>query len=354
MDETAYRIMDTLARNLGRPLSINALRARIDDAFSSGYYKNIYDKVGVLAKEGILKTETIGKSKIVSIDLSNPGTIDKLTEMEMERKRCVAMGNNELGMLFLEIETYFSQDFRLISSISAIDSKKNIRFRRAEFLVLLKEPRNAEELRIETVNIGRLMKQFQSGHNLRMDFIAMAQKEFFGLLASSEYNPIKPMVSGQISILYPQNYWISIREFFRKGMAVKPADESSPANISETEMEYNLARFGYKELGGKLKKGRDICIESIISSVLISGDARRKEAIPILLVKNNVNYGILVFMARKYNVDAMLLGFLKALNRIKHVDGVEDAIAVLESLGAKELKADDKSIKGKMRLYNAD
>ena len=50
---------------------------------------------------------------------------------------------------------------------------------------------------------------------------------------------------------------------------------------------------------------------------------------------------------------ARLLGLLKALNKIKPTRETASAIEILETLNAKEIQVDEKSIRRKMRLYNA-
>ena len=44
---------------------------------------------------------------------------------------------------------------------------------------------------------------------------------------------------------------------------------------------------------------------------------------------------------------------LKALNKIKPTRETASAIEILETLNAKEIQVDEKSIRRKMRLYNA-
>ena len=86
--------------------------------------------------------------------------------------------------------------------------------------------------------------------------------------------------------------------------------------------------------------------------MLLAGSARRIEAIPVLLAKNRPNYGILIFLSRKYGTEGMLLGLLKALDKIKRNGESEYAIKALEALKTRGEKVDEKSIREKMRLYH--
>jgi hypothetical protein len=127
----------------------------------------------------------------------------------------------------------------------------------------------------------------------------------------------------------------------------------NPSKIPEADLTYNLLRFGYRELGIEIKEGRSICIEYIASALLTREHTRRIHAIPIILAKNKTNYGLLVFLTQKYGGFDRLLGLLKILHRLNASKDVAFAIELLEALGTKEIKADEKAIQQKMRLYNA-
>jgi hypothetical protein len=83
-------------------------------------------------------------------------------------------------------------------------------------------------------------------------------------------------------------------------------------------------------MGEKIREGPYICIEFIIASLLIGNNARRIEAIPILLAKNRANYSLLTFLSQKYGFEGELLGILRALNSLKPTDDIQGAIRILE------------------------
>jgi hypothetical protein len=133
-------------------------------------------------------------------------------------------------------------------------------------------------------------------------------------------------------------------------------NETHPAKISGENLVFNLARFGYTEFGPKLEQGRPICMEYIISAIMFHKDARRMDAIPIILAKNSkkANYGLLLFLARKYDFEGKMLGILKALrNLVAHgMANIDEPIRLLEAMKIEEIKANTKSMKEKLRLYN--
>ena len=168
------------------------------------------------------------------------------------------------------------------------------------------------------------------------------------------------MLSDKTAFYSPQQFWLSISRAHCKGIQIRTEKHGAgPGKISEKDLYYNLNRFGYTEFGEKAGIGENFCIESTIAAILLKGDARRKEAIPVILSKElegnrrKPNYRLLIFLCRKYGRLAELLGMLKALNRIKKSGGTKNAIEIIERLRVKEKKADYKSIREKMRLYNA-
>jgi hypothetical protein len=137
------------------------------------------------------------------------------------------------------------------------------------------------------------------------------------------------------------------------GLRVEPADDINPAKIGKQDMTYNMGRFGYRELGKDMKQGDRLCLEYVITAMLISGDARRMEAVPVLLAKNRPSYGLLLFLCGKYGQLESLLGLLKTLVRIRRSKDAQDAVHMLEMLGNRARKTDERSVRQKMRLYNA-
>lgn len=345
MDKTTFRILDILSRDLGSSISINQLTKRIKETHGTAYYKNIYDKIQDLKKQDILKLSEIGKASVITLNFSNYRLTDILAEMELKKKQELLEKNIEMQTVFLEIDKEF-RGIPSIESILIIDPEKNLKLNRMEFLFLLADFD-------EITNIYSIMEGFQSRHNIKIDSLTITEKEFLNLLDSEESNPLKEMLSNKIAFFSPQDFWIWIKTTVIKGIRIKTGEETNPARISERDLTYNLNRFGYKELGLRIEQGRKICIEYIITSILLQDDARRIQAIPILLTKNKINYNLLIFLCKKYKKAEGLLGIIKALNRIKESDETNNAIKILETMKIKGIKMNEKSIAEKMRLYDA-
>ncbi len=352
MDETTFRILDTLWKQTGTPLSINELTSKIRERHGTAYYANIYQKIRALTKEGTIVLTKAGRSSIANLNFSNYLLIDQLTELELRRKHNLLTKSKDLQMLFQDAEERY-EGIRSIESISAINAEENLRLNRVEFLILLHDSKD-NDLHHETIKIHAVTRDLQALHNIELDPIILPTEPFLDYLKSDEINPLREMLSSKITFHSPQDFWTRIADALARGYRIKLLGAATnPAKIPERDLVFNLARFGYKELGLEIRNGEKICIEYIIASVLMKEDARRIEAIPILLAKNNANYSLLIFLSQKYRLSPRLLGLLKVLNKIRATKEAAAAIGILETLSTKEIKADERSIERKMRLYRA-
>ena len=353
MDTTTFRILDILSTYLGKPFSINQLTEKIREIYGTAYYTNIYKRSHDLETRGILNLNRLGKSSIIELNFSNYLLIDFLTEMEVKKKIEFLEGRAFLQMLLKEMDDYFS-DSSSIKSILSVDPERNLKLNIMEFLCLLKHSYEESRIQDEITKIYREFMKLQDKHNLRIHSLVLDEPGFHALSESDEINPLKEILFRKTAFFCPQAFWSEISEIIEKGITIRTEDMSiRPAEFSEIDLAYNLARFGYKEFGSRIGQGKKICIEYIITSLLMQDDARRIAAIPIIIAKNNVNSNVLIFLSQKFGVSGKLLGILKILADIKPTEEINRTISLFESLNVKETEADRSSILEKMRLYNA-
>lgn len=360
MDETTFRILDTLARGLGTGISIKALTEKIGELYGSAYYVNIYNKLQQLAKEGIVNLTRAGNSLIVELNFKEYLITDLLTEMEFKNKQTLLREHGQLQMLFLELETY-CRDLIFIRSISIIKPYKNSKLNRVELLFLLRghgtsfypDEKEAEALRT-------MVLQLQAIHNMKIDFLILTDVKFLDMMSSDEINPAKEMTADKVVFFNPQNFWTVIKVAAERNIPVRTEEkETIPERISEQDLVYNLARFGYKQIGTQQipaqgeRRRRDICIEYIAAALLAQRDVRRIEAVPVILAKNSVNFDVLFFLSQKYRLSSRLLGLLKVFQEVVPRKDSEAIIRAMQVMNVKEIPADRESIIQKMRLYNA-
>ncbi len=351
MDETTFRILDTMSRGLGRPVSINELTKKMREIHGAAYYANTYRKLQDLSEKGIITLTRAGKSSLPALNFENYLLIDMLAAMELKRKQAFLEKQTELQMLLMEIETYCSQ-MGFIKSVSAIRPERNMKLNRVEILILLHNSEEAQH-RKQTLATHELIQTLQRIHTIRIDYLILNSVELNNLLTSEEKNPLKEMLSDKITFLHPQAFWMTIRDMLEMGFRIRFEDEeTNPTKITEQELTHNFVRLGYREFGLEARKTESICIEYVITSMLMKNEARRITAIPIILAKNKANYNLLTFLSQKYELSGRLLGLLKVLNKTRPMKEIQEAIRNLKAINVKEIKADEESIAEKMRLYN--
>jgi len=356
MDATTFKVMEALAGAWAAPMSIRELAGRVKRLHGTAHYANIYRKVQALAEDGTVRLQTVGRSSGVSLGMGSR-TVRLLAEMETERKSRLMEGRPRLGILIDEIESGFRSRINAVSSVSIVDAERNLSLNRAELLFLLAEADGGAAVAVadETeAGIHALMAKLQKMRNLRLDYLIVKRSQFIRLLRESYANPLKSMLPRQVAFFRPQDFWTAVKEAGEQGAGAWNAETVEPARMPEMDMAYNLDRFGYTELGRKLQRGADIRLEYVIVSILIKGDTRRLEAIPTLLAKNPVDYGMLFYLCKKYKRLEGLMGTLKAFTKARKDAGAERLVTAMQSAGVRPSRFDAAAAVGKMRLYGAD
>jgi len=352
MDEATFRILDTLSRELGSTISIRQLTAKIRQYHGTGYYARTYNKLNDLSKQGLITITKAGRSSIPSLNFSSYMLLDLLSEIEMRKKREFLDEFKNLQLLLMNMEGFAHNDSQ-IESISLINPEHNAKLNRAEILILLHDI-DSSNLLDKSISIHGTLRTLQSSRIIRIDSLLLTTKEFHGLLISNEINPLKEMLSNRITFHNPSSFWQNVAEIARSsGKIIFEKEETNPAKISDTDIYYNLSHLGYRELGIEPHEGRSICIEYIITAIMIREGARLIDSIPIILAKNKTDYNVLVFLSQKYALSDRLLGLLRVLERLIPNRDTASAIKTLESLGAKGTRVNEKAVEHKMRLYNA-
>ena len=352
MDETTFRIIETLSNEIGRGITINALTEKVGQNYGSAYYANIYNKLKQIEKENIVTLKKAGSIIWISLNFREYAILDRLTEMELKKKRTFLKDRIEMQILVRELEKK-CRKLGFVKSISLIDPVRNSKLNRAEFLFLVHGKSELSTSERETKPLATIMKLLRSIHNMKIDYLIMTQAVFLNLLSSSEYNPAREMLASKIAAYNPQDFWNEIQTSSEEGRPVRVIEETSPPKMSEQDLVYNMTRFGYSEMGTKITRAKDFCLEHVVSAMITRGDARRIEAVPVLLAKNVVNYDLLVFLSEKFGFSDKLLGLVKVLAEIAPKKELENAVRIMEERKIEESPADKNSVAEKMRLYNA-
>lgn len=353
MNEITLRTLDVLSREIGNQLSIYKLTDKLYEKYGTAYYKQTYDEIKKLNEKNIIQLEKSGRSTLPSLNFNNHILIDRLAQIELERKIRFLEKRNEFKLLLTDLTEQLRQ-YGLIQTIALVNPEINAKLNRTELFIIIRNFKTNEEFKT-IISIRQLIDTISAMHNIRIDSLFVQEINFMELLKDDKTNIAKTMLTDKIVLLHPQEFWAIIKAMINEKIHISTNDyEINPAKISAYDLIYNLARLGYKEFGYDIKDGNMIRIEYIITSILLESDKRKLDAIPIILAKgdNNVNYNLLMFLSQKYGTTEKLLGILNALNQFKHLQGVRDAIRNLKALKTAEIKADIRDLEDKMRLYN--
>ncbi len=346
MDETEFRILDTLSRDPDRQISISELTREIQHLHGTAHYPNTYRALQEMKQEGIIDLAKTGSASMVSLNLRNPQTIDSLSEMELHKRHALSEKREEFQRLSSSIS-----DYAALGPISLIDPERNLKLNRAELVIPLPEWAATKEA---PEALRQSLESLEAKLDMRIDALTLGEAEFRSLLAARDRNSLKEMLSKQTTILAPDLFWGQIRNAWAHGIQVHfDCEETNPAKIPARDIIHNLARFGYTEFGPRITDGRDIGIEYIVTALLLGGDARRILAIPTLLAKNQPNYTLLLFLSRKYGTQGQLLGLMQALAKFKEDPGLRKAIEALERNHTEAAKVNESAIEENLRTYNA-
>lgn len=302
-----------------------------------------------LKKEGLLNLGLIGRSSVIKLNFQNYLLTSFLAEMEIEKEMEFLKKRHELHVFLEELEKSLNE-MCAMKSISAINPAENIKLNRIELLFLLRKTSSYHD---ETVELYREMKELQNKHNLRIDSLILDEDDFSDLIRSNEINPLREALANKIAFFCPQAFWSEIRRIAEETEIKTIRKETRPTTISDLDLVYNLGRFGYKEFGSTLQQGREYCIEYLTTTLLLLGDTRRLEAIPVILAKNSFRSSLLAFLSQKFGTSGRLLGLLKILRGVRPKNEIDETIEIMEALNVEEISADQRSILQKMRLYNA-
>lgn len=358
MRDTEFKILDIMSKEIGNPISIRKIKEKINDIHGHAHYPEIHSKIQELEKKKIINIDKYGKSSIASLNFDNPLLIDSIAQVELINKIHFLEERKDWQILILQINAYL-REFSMIRSILIINPETNAKLNRIEFLILLRKEENKEESK----DIRSNMELLQKVHNIRIDYLLLDETSFENLLRYEDANPIKEIMSDKIAIFYPQDFWFMIKNLLDKGIRIKVEEKSiSLAKISESDIVFNLARFGYKEMGTKIIQGKPIGIEYLVTSILVKKDnIRRLEAIPIILAKNKekINYSLLVFLATKLKIIRQLYNILKVLDDITPTKKVKEVMREITDAVKQKVKTDQQAIElslkdmeKKMRLYD--
>jgi hypothetical protein len=296
--------------------------------YGSAYYKNIYDKLQELKNDGLLNLELIGRSSSIKLNFENYLLIDTLSAMEIEKKLAFLSNKANLLSFFADMDKALSDKGSIIS-ISAINPVKNAKLNRIELLLLLNETPNYFD---QTIELQKIALGLQRKFNLKINSLILDTNGFLDLLTSDEINPVREALSQQITLYNPQAFWRQISEIAQKNRIKTLQTETKPLIIPDSDLSFNLNRFGYSEFGTSIAQREKFCIEYIATSLLLREEARGIDAVAVILAKNSFSSNLLAFLSQKYEVSPRLLGILNVLRQTNPKPEIDNTAKILKAI----------------------
>jgi hypothetical protein len=274
-------LLDLLFSARTSQISISGLSKKLKEEGFSGDYKNTYQKIMSFEKEGFVLIKKIGKSKAISINYQNPKTISKLAIMELSKKIDFIEKNMSFEKILFEL-TRIKSNFILMSN-----PQKNLALNRLELLAISEEP----------IDILRKCDQIQKKYSLRIDCLALKNNDFAKLIKSNNIT-INEILINKIILNNQEKFFQTLGEMIFENDLSKT--KYSLIDLNESEIRFNLSKFGYSEFG-KEQKNKEIGFEETIIVTIIKGTARQRKALIQLITKNDFNPELLAFLAKKYS-----------------------------------------------------
>ena len=274
-------ILDLLSSTISKEISISGLSNQLKEKGFSGDYKNTYQKIMQFEKENLITTKQIGNSKALTINYNNPKNISKLAMMELAKKIEFIEKNPKLSQILTDL-TKIDSEFIALS-----DSQKSIKLNRIELLILTKNP-------LDTL---KKCNKIQDKISIRIDCLALKKIDFIKLI---KYNNtiIPKILSNKIILSNQEHYFEFIGNTLKESnLSIKKYDFT---DLIESELRYNLSKFGYSEFGAE-QGSKDISFEEAIIATLMLGTARQKTALNELIARNDFSSELLFFLAKKYS-----------------------------------------------------
>src|SRR3990170_1623830 len=170
MDETAFRILDTLSRGPGEQLSIRGLTRAIRSLHGTAHYANTYHAARKLQREGSLRFARGGNAQLVSLGLGSPPAINALAEMELTKRRLLFQRLKTLRHAFESLS-----ELPAFGPVSLIDPERNANLNRVELLLCL--PAGLAPGR-EPEGLFRELHALERKLNIRIDALALSESDF--------------------------------------------------------------------------------------------------------------------------------------------------------------------------------
>lgn len=305
MPETGKRLLHVLARNVGRPLTVQDLADQTKGLHGRGYYANTYRELQRMKKTALIRWETRGKNALIQLEPNTPQLIDYLVQLE-GWKRLWATHDRPDAHPRLESVALALLHEPEVEAAWLLEARRSIRLNRMPLLILYRNEPQAD------ASATRAAAQKME---TRLDLLPMSLKRLLDLFSSPREHPLRPWLADGIAILGADRHWLRWLHAARTGPTPWLTPRTRPP--TEDQIVASLAHYGYEEFGASPSNATPMALEPLIVQLLSGPSARRRKAIGPLLEENEFDPALLLFLARREGLEGRLAS---AARRAKKAD----------------------------------
>ncbi len=343
MDTTTLRVLDTLARTIGESHSIRSLAEQVEVHHGTGHYPNVHEKLQGLASEGVVSFEQAGRSKVPRLHLQRTGIADTMATMELWRKHQLLSDRANAAEAIQRLEAELSAE-EAVLSVCLVDAGRNLKLRRLEPLVLLRDqaqpmgagnPGHAdgrERIRASELHLTETLAGLEQRLSLRIDPWVVDVGTFGEHLRAGDANPSPRILRTETCLWHPQAFWRAIAGSLPHGGGLA---SETPARLAELEvpaLAWNMGRWGYVERGRAVdEQATPICPEAVAIGALASRNPRWQAAAGVILSKADLKPTLLTYLAKANDLQGELAGLLQMLHNRRPDPRLSDTIKLLQA-----------------------
>lgn len=348
MNETEIKTLDILANEIGNTLSISELTKKIKETHGNADYKNIHNSIQKFVEKNMIDLKKRGNSSIPKLNFENYLLIDHLVQNEIFKRIKFLEKNKNYQIIFSELISQL-KDLKQLKILLLLNPNENIEKNKIGLFFIL----NGNEIKKETKQLQIILNKIKNKYNIKIEKILLEENIFENYLTSQESNLFNEVLKNKIILLNAESFWIGIKKKILNGSIIKSEETTIINNISQVECIYNLVRFSYTELTNESNQSKHIGLEFLIIAILLKKEFyKHTNAIPVLIMKNKINFNYLIYLSLQYNVINKLFGILKVVNTLMPTKQISKINKELSKQKINSSEVNIEEIKRKLNFYN--